>query len=166
MGMWLIQECRKYYIGQGLDYSFEDLINAALKAEPFKNMINPNDERFFSPGEMPQKITDYCLEKGQIRPDNPGEITRCIVESLALQYRLVIEELESAVAKTYKKINIVGGGSSNKLLNQCVANATGKEVYAGPVEATAIGNLLVQLISLTKLPPLLKDGKWFKTHFH
>jgi sugar (pentulose or hexulose) kinase len=151
MGLWLIQECRRHYIQQGMEFSFEDLIRIALLEEPFKHMINPNDERFFSPGDMPEKISNFCVENRQERLESPGEIIRCVVESLALQYRLVIEELETVVNRKFSQINIVGGGSNNGFLDQCVANATGKSVYAGPIEATAIGNLVVQLFSFGEI---------------
>lgn len=165
MGLWLIQECRKYYSEQGMDFSFEDLIKIALLEAPFQHLINPNDERFFSPGNMPEKVSNICFESGQERPESPGEIIRCVVESLALQYRLVIEELETVVGRNYSQINIVGGGSNNRLLNQCVANATEKSVYAGPIEATAIGNLMVQLISFGEIASIAQGRQLVRNSF-
>lgn len=147
MGLWLIQECRRSYAASGQDFSFVELMHLAAMQKPFKFMINPNNEQFFSPGNMPDKIVKYCLASGQGRPKNISEVIRCIVESLALQYRLVIEELEAVSNSHYEQINIVGGGSNNRLLNQCVADATGRRVVAGPEEATAVGNLLVQLMA-------------------
>lgn len=147
MGQWIIQECRRSYAEQGLNVSFEMLMELAEKTEPFHYMINPDDERFFSPGEMPGKVLGFCREHQQSDPQTPGDVVRCIIESLAMQYRLVVEELEEVVGRKFNQINIVGGGSNNRLLNQSVANVTGCKVFSGPVEATALGNLLVQLIS-------------------
>ena len=151
MGQWIIQECRRYYFDQSMDFSFEKLMDLAAEEKPFQFMVNPDDERFFSPGKMPEKLLEFCRENQQESPDRPGKVIRCIVESLALQYRLVIEELEEAVGKKFRQINIVGGGSDNRLLNQCVANATGRKVFSGPKEATALGNLIVQLISFGEI---------------
>ncbi len=147
MGLWLIQECQRWYRENGNDFSIEDLLAMAQKEAPFRHLINPNDERFFAPGRMPQKIAEYCAEKGQSQPNTPGEVVRCVLESLAFQYRLVIEELQTLTGRRYEHINIVGGGSNNRMLNQFVANASGMQVAAGPSEATAIGNLLVQLLA-------------------
>ena len=147
MGLWLIQECNRVYSKGRREYSSAELMELAAAQKPFRSLINPNSERFFSPGAMPQKIASYCAERGQAHPQTMGEVIRCIVESLALQYRLVIEELEAVSGARFAHINIVGGGSSNSFLNQCVADATGRRVVAGPKEATAIGNLLVQLIA-------------------
>lgn len=151
MGLWLIQECRRFYAESGQDYSFAELIDLGAKEQPFRYMINPNCEQFFSPGTMPHKVANYCADRGQGRPQTIGQIIRCIVESLALHYRLVIDELEAVSNSHYEQINIVGGGSNNHLLNQCVSDATGRRVVAGPKEATAIGNLLVQLIAQAEI---------------
>jgi rhamnulokinase len=147
MGLWLIQECQRWYRENGNDYSIEELLIMAQNEIPFRYLIDPNDKRFFSPGEMPKKITEYCTEKKQDKPYTPGQVIRCILESLAFQYRVVIEELQTLTGRRYARINIVGGGSNNRLLNQFAANATGMQVVAGPSEATAIGNLLVQLLA-------------------
>jgi sugar (pentulose or hexulose) kinase len=107
---------------------------------------------------MPEKIREFCSQKGQLIPSTPGQIVRCVLESLALQYRFVIEELKQLTDRSYGSINIVGGGSHNALLNQFVANVSGKPVIAGPGEATAIGNILVQLISSGELGSV-KEGR-------
>lgn len=147
MGQWIIQQCRLSFKEMGEDLSIQELMALAETEAPFRYWIYPDDERFFSPGNMPQKIGEFCEEFGQGRPLSIGRIIRCVVESLALQYRHAIEELEAVSHKALSLINIVGGGSNNRLLNQCVANATGRRVIAGPSEATALGNLLVQLIA-------------------
>jgi len=110
MGLWIIQECQRYFKEKGTDYSIIALLKLASTATQFKSMINPNDELFFSPGNMPEKIVSYCRKKGQPAPETPGEIIPCILESLALHYRLVIKELEAVTSKNFRQINIVGGG--------------------------------------------------------
>jgi sugar (pentulose or hexulose) kinase len=151
MGLWIVQECQKSFGNNGTDYSIGKLIKLAKEARPLKFLINPNDGLFFSPGNMPQKIVSYCSGHGQGAPETPGEIVRCVFESLALHYRYVIEELEQAANKRFPQINIVGGGSQNDFLNQLTANSTGRRVIAGPSEATAMGNLITQLISFGEL---------------
>ena len=158
MGLWLIQECQRAYAEIGQDYSIETLLGLAADENEFQYMINPDDERFFYPGNMPEKIREFCGQRGQPIPSTPGQIVRCVLESLALQYRLVIEELEHLTNKVYCNINIVGGGSHNVLLNQLVANVSGKPVVAGPGEATAIGNILVQLVSFGEIGSI-KEGR-------
>ena len=111
------------------------------------------------PGEMPQKIVAYCLETGQPSPETPGQFVRCTLESLALLYRVTLEEMEQLTGRTVTRLHIVGGGSRNALLNQFAANATGRRVVAGPAEATAAGNVLIQAIALghvDSLPTLRK----------
>lgn len=158
MGLWLIEECRKSFVDSGIDASISALLEMGRAEQPFRSMIFPNDERFFSPGAMPEKIKEYCLDTGQPVPDSPGQIIRCIIESLAFSYRYVIEELEVLTNYHYEKINIVGGGSHNTFLNQCVANATGRLVIAGPNEATAIGNILVQMLTEKEIASI-KEGR-------
>jgi sugar (pentulose or hexulose) kinase len=158
MGLWLIQECQRAYAEIGQNFSIETLLEMAADETAFQCMINPNDERFFYPGDMPEKIREFCGQQGQPIPSTPGQIVRCVLESLALQYRLVIEELEQLTNRSYGSINIVGGGSYNVLLNQYVANVSGKPVIAGPGEATAIGNILVQLISFGEIGSI-KEGR-------
>ncbi|MBW7959551.1 MAG: rhamnulokinase [Candidatus Promineofilum sp.] len=151
MGQWIVQECQRVYAERGVSYSIVQLIELATKEPPFQFMINPNDERFFSPGNMPEKVMDYCNEYSSICPESPGQIIRCVMESLALHYRLVIGELEEATGRKFRAINIIGGGSNNHFLNQCVANATGRQVFAGPEEASSLGNILVQLLSAKEI---------------
>jgi rhamnulokinase len=153
MGLWLIQEVQRLY---DYKYSFADLVAVAEEAQSFKCLINPNNSRFLNPKDMVKEIRDYCRETDQPVPETPGEIARCIFESLALQYREVILELKEVQDKSINKIHIIGGGCQNKFLNQLCASFTNCDVYAGPVEATAIGNLAVQFISLGLIEDLNK----------
>lgn len=143
-GLWLVQECRRHWAGLGRDYSYAQLTDLANAAEPFKFLIDPNYNDFASPGDMPGKIAKFCETTGQPGNDDPGQLVRCCLESLAFDYRRAIENLEKLTGRNLTTIHIVGGGSQNKLLNQMTADATGRMVVAGPVEATAIGNVLVQ----------------------
>ncbi len=165
MGQWIIQECRRSYFEQGQEYTFDRLMEFASEEESFQSMINPDDERFFSPGEMPEKIAEFCRETQQAYPETPGKVIKCVIESLAMKYRLVIEELEEVVGRKFGQINIVGGGSHNRLLNQCVANVSGRKVFSGPIEATALGNLLVQLISFGEILTVNKGRELVKNSF-
>jgi rhamnulokinase len=157
-GMWLVQECRRVWESQGRRYSWEDLISLASEAPPFGPVVNPDHIDFLNPVDMPQAIRKYCDRIGQEIPENNAGILRCIFESLALKYRWVINRLEEMLGYRLEVIHIIGGGSQNGFLCQLTANATGKTVIAGPVEATAIGNALVQAISLGILDSL-SDGR-------
>ena len=121
---------------------------------PFVALVNPSDDRFLHPGDMVERIQGYCRETGQLIPETPAGVIRCILESLALEYRWVAEHLEKLLQKRLPVVHIIGGGSQNRLLNQFTANALNREVIAGPVEATAIGNLLIQALGLGVLPSL------------
>ena len=148
MGLWLVAECQRAWRRAGHESTYDELIRAAHNAEPFKCLVNPDDERFLAPGEMPGAISAFCRETGQPEPETEAEFVRCCLESLALKYRWVIERLEQLTNKAVDTIHIVGGGSKNLLLNQLTADATRRPVLAGPVEATATGNALVQAIGL------------------
>lgn len=143
-GLWLIQECRRIWQQQGQEYSFEDLRALALKEEPFIAFIDPDHPDFAPPGDMPKRIADYCRRTGQRVPQTPGAISRVIFESLALRYREVFSYLEEITGKSYPALHVVGGGVHQSVLNQFTADALRRPVIAGPVEATAIGNALVQ----------------------
>ncbi len=147
MGMWLIQECRRTW-SKEIDYSWVEMVNLAKGAEPFKFMIDPDDARFLNPGDMPAAIADYCVETGQGTPGSHAEIIRCIYDSLALKYRSVLDQIKSVSDRPVEKIHIIGGGSNNHFLNQLTANVTGLPVVAGPTEATATGNILMQAKAL------------------
>lgn len=148
MGLWLLQESRRQWEREGELVSFGDLTAMAEASRPLACIINPDDSRFAGPGNMPRRIADYCRETGQYVPQSKGEITRCILDSLALCYRRTIEQINEIRGKDAKFLHIVGGGVQNKLLCRLAADACGIPVYAGPVEATAIGNILVQLMAL------------------
>ena len=151
-GLWLLQECRRTWALEGAEYTYDDLVRLAYAAEPYRSAIDP--DTFLEPGDMPRKIAAHCRAAGQPPPRTPGEFTRTILESLARRYRQVLEILESLTGRRFDVIHIVGGGSRNILLNQLVADSTGRTVVAGPSEATAIGNILVQAIGAGDLPGL------------
>jgi rhamnulokinase len=151
IGLWLIQESRRAWSAAGQDYTHAQLAEMAAAAPPFTALIDPNAPEFLPPGDMPARIQNYCGRTGQPVPESVGAISRCIFESLALKYRYVLEELIDLTGQTVNAIHIIGGGSNNKLLCQMTANATGREVVAGPAEATALGNALVQLIALGEI---------------
>lgn len=147
MGLWLLQECRRSWAAGGDLLSYEHLAALASRATPFRTVIDPDDRRFLAPGEMPEKIASVARETGQPIPDDIGAFARCIVDSLALKYRWVVEGLEEVTGQNLHVIHVVGGGAQNRLLNQLTADTTGRLVVAGPVEATAAGNVLVQAAS-------------------
>lgn len=144
MGLWLIQESRRQWKREGKSYTFDEMSEAALSAEPFRSIINPDDPLFNMAGDMPGRIREYCKKTGQCVPETMGAVVRCIFESLSLRYRWTAEKLEELTGRKYDVINIVGGGTKDELLCTFTANGTGRRVVAGPVEATAIGNILVQ----------------------
>lgn len=152
MGLWLLQECRRAWARAGSPFSYEQLIELADQSEPLCSFVDPDDATFLAPESMPDAIRAYCLRTGQPAPQTEGAIVRCALESLALKYRWVLECLEELTGETpIHTLHIVGGGSQNRLLNQWTANATGREVIAGPVEATAVGNALLQATGLGRL---------------
>jgi rhamnulokinase len=151
VGLWILQECRRSWIEEGRTYDYAELTALAGDVQPLRSLINPNAARFGKPGGMPEKIETYCRETGQPVPSSPGEFVRCTIDSLALLYRRTLEELLSVTASPIDRLHIVGGGSRNDLLNQAAADATGRTVLAGPVEATALGNVLIQAIALGHL---------------
>jgi len=148
VGLWILQELRREWARQGLELDYEELTREAEKTAPFISLIDPRDPRFSRPGEMPQKIMAFCSETGQPTPERPGQFVRCVLESLALLYRFTIEEIEQLTEHQIRRLHIVGGGSQNALLNQFAANAIQRPVTAGPAEATAIGNVLIQGLAL------------------
>jgi len=148
-GLWLLQECRRAWSLEGTDYTYEQLTRMAAEARPFAAAIDP--DAFLEPGDMPRKIAEYCRERGQTPPQTHAEYARTIFESLAGRYRQVLENLEKLAGRRIEVIHIVGGGSRNAVLNQMAADATGRVVIAGPSEATAVGNILVQAIGAGEL---------------
>lgn len=147
-GLWILQETRRDLQSRNVDLDYAALNLAAEQAPALRSLIHPNDPRFLKPGGMITKIEDFCRETGQPIPQTPGELTRCILESLALLYSVVLTELEALTGRSLSTVHIVGGGSRSVFLNQCTANASGRRVIAGPTEATALGNLAVQGIAL------------------
>jgi rhamnulokinase len=154
VGLWILQESRRVWAKQGIERDYASLTAEAEKAEPFRSLINPNAARFAKSGDMPAHIGAYCRETGQPAPETPGQFARCILESLALSYRTALDEIEELTARSITKLHIVGGGSQSALLNQFAANATRREVIAGPVEATAAGNVLIQALALGQIESL------------
>jgi len=144
MGLWLMQECRRKWQREGTDLSYTDLAALADKAEPFTRYIDVDDGRFLAPGDMPKRINDYLKETGQDPINDKGLMIRTILESLVMKYRSVMEAIEDACGKKIEILHIVGGGIQNELLCQFTANALGKKVITGPIEATASGNILMQ----------------------
>ncbi len=147
MGLWLLQESRRQWQREGQDYSWTELLDLAEQAPAFVSLIDPDATPFLGHGDMPQAIRDYCQETNQVVPESVGAIIRCCLESLALRYRWVIEALEELTGNPITSIRIVGGGSQNKLLNQFTADACQRSVITGPVEATALGNVMMQAIA-------------------
>ncbi|WP_438447575.1 rhamnulokinase [Gorillibacterium sp. sgz5001074] len=148
MGLWLIQECKREWDQSVTPRSFAELVKLAEEAPAFRSFIDPDDLLFLPPGGMPDRIRRYCRETGQPVPETEGEITRCIYESLAMQYRLVLARLEALTGNTYGGLHMMGGGIQNKFLCRMTASAIGRPVWAGPVEASSLGNMAAQLIAL------------------
>jgi rhamnulokinase len=147
-GMWLLQACARVWTPAGKPVSYDALLAAAADDSlAFQSLFDPDHATFFNPPDMPAAIGAYCRETGQPAPASPAACTRAILESLALKYRFVLESLERLTGVEYTHLRIVGGGSRNRMLNQFAANAIGRPVVAGPVEATALGNIVVQMVS-------------------
>jgi rhamnulokinase len=148
--LWLLQR-----ISQEFEISIdEDFLRATADATPWRSIVNPDDARFLNPDSMKQAMQEYCKETKQVVPETVAQFSRCALDSLALSYRLVKEELEALRGQRLSRIRIVGGGSRNRLLNQLCANACQLPVSAGPVEASALGNICAQMIALGALSNL------------
>jgi rhamnulokinase len=154
MGLWLVQECRRAWERAGTALGYDELARLAEAAPPFAGLVNPDHDGFVLPENMPRAIADFCRRTGQAAPEQPGAVVRCCLESLALRYRWVLERLEELLNRRLETVHVVGGGSQNRLLCQLTADACNRPVLAGPVEATAIGNVLVQAIGLGLLGSL------------
>lgn len=154
VGLWVVQECRRAWANAGTEYNYDQITRLAAEAKPLKCLINPTAARFLKPDNMPYKVASYCRETGQEVPTSHGEIIRCALESLAIVYRKTLADAAAITGQSIQRLHIVGGGSKNGLLNQFAANATGLPVLTGPVEATAIGNILIQAIALKHLKSL------------
>jgi len=147
MGLWMLQCCRQCWEAQGRCYEYHELMELAAREPAFQHMVDPDDESFLRPPDMPAAIDRFCAKTQQPTPASTGAYTRTVLESLAFKYRLVLQNLEQLTGRRVERIRIVGGGSKNRLLNQFTADATGRTVLAGPAEATALGNVAVQILA-------------------
>jgi len=154
VGLWLVQQSRLTWQKAGRDYDYGALVKLAEAAPPLRTFIDSTEPEFLLPGDHPTLVRAYCQKTGQAIPEDEGAIIRTILESLAMEYRVVFDKLARLTGNNIEVIHILGGGSQNHLLNQMTANATGRSVVAGPIEATVIGNALVQLIALGELTDL------------
>jgi rhamnulokinase len=164
-GLWLVQECRRAWERAGKNYQYDELVQLAGAAAPFASIVDPDDSSFMLPPNMPAALAEFCHRTGQAAPAEPGAVVRCALESLALRYRWVLEKLESLLGRRLEAIHVVGGGSRNELLCQLTADACNRQVLAGPVEATAIGNVLVQAIGLKLVSSLVEAREIVRNSF-
>jgi rhamnulokinase len=147
MGLWMLQGCRQCWTAQGHSYHYGELIEMASHETAFAHLVDPDDESFLRAGDMLRAVDRFCLKTHQPLPANPGAYARCVLESLAMKYRVVLRSLEQLCGRHIEQIRVIGGGSKNRLLNQFTADATGRKVLAGPAEATALGNLAIQILA-------------------
>ncbi|GAB5407114.1 MAG: rhamnulokinase family protein [Aureliella sp.] len=145
-GLWIVQQCREQWKREGHDWSWDRMVQMAEAAEPMMSIIDPDDPSFVAPSSMPEAVRDYCKRTGQVVPADEGAVIRCALESLALRYRMVLGYLEQLVGSRFNTIHMVGGGVQNRMLCQFAADACQRRVVAGPIEATAMGNVLMQAI--------------------
>jgi len=164
-GLWLLHECRRIWEAEGRKYAFDDLIVLAGEAPPLRSLIDPDDPVFADPGDMPRRIAEFCRATGQEEPEGSGAVVRCILESLAVKHRQTIELLRAAAGAAPEEVHVVGGGAHNGLLCSFTADATGLPVLAGPIEATAVGNLLVQAMALGELSSLQEGRELVRASF-
>ena len=164
-GLWLMQECRRIWKQEGREYGFDDLIQRASQSPPLAALFNPDAAAFVAPKDMPAAIRDDCSRTRQAVPQSEGAVIRAALESLALRYRMVLGYLEQLIGGRIETIHIVGGGSQNRLLNQMTADATNRRVVAGPVEATAIGNLMMQAVAQGAIGTIAQAREIIRTSF-
>jgi rhamnulokinase len=165
MGLWLTQECRRQWQREGTDLSYADLTAMAEKAEPFARHIDVDYSGFLAPGDMPKRINEYLIETGQKPIDDKGLMIRSILENLALKYRSIMEAVEDVAGHKIDVLHIVGGGIQNELLCQFTANALGKKVITGPIEATASGNIIMQAIATGQIKSLSEARQIIRNSF-
>jgi rhamnulokinase len=165
MGLWLMQECRRHWRKEGTDLSYDELTKLAEKSEPFAGFLNVDDSTFLAPGDMPKRINEYLARTGQKTTQDKGQLNRMIMESLALKYRHVMDAIEDVTGKRIEVLHIVGGGIKNKQLCQFTANATSKKVIAGPIEATASGNVLMQAKAAGQIETLSRARQIVRNSF-
>lgn len=169
-GLWLIQESRRQWMREGKEYSYAELEKLALECEPFKCFIDPDAPEFAPMGNIPKRVREYCKKTGQYVPETVGEIMRCIYESLALKYRYTFDGIKDCTGKSYDRIHVMGGGTKDKLLLQMTAQSCNVNVYGGPIEATALGNIAVQLMSsgavkdIKEARKIIADGEKLKLY--
>jgi rhamnulokinase len=147
MGLWMLQGCRQSWTAQELSYDYRELIELATREASFRHLVDPDDESFLRPPDMLAAINQFCTRTHQPVPQEPGAYVRAVLESLAFKYRMVFRNLEQVSGKRIEQIRIIGGGSKNRLLNQLTADASGRRVLAGPAEATALGNVALQILA-------------------
>jgi len=157
-GLWLLQECRSCWAAGGAAPSYDELASLAEQAPPFVSLVDPDDPSFSSPPDMPAAVVDFCRRTGQTEPSDRATVVRCILESLALKYRWVLEQIEEVLGYRVSVIHVVGGGTRNRALCRFTADATGRPVVAGPAEATAAGNVIVQAMALGQVASL-EEGR-------
>ncbi|MCX7942642.1 MAG: rhamnulokinase [Dictyoglomaceae bacterium] len=165
MGLWLLQSVRRIWMKEGIEFTYSEITKMAEEEKPFRFFINPDDSSFLNPPNMVLAIREYCEKTGQKIPETKGEIARCILESLAFRYKEVFESLEKIIGRKIKILHIVGGGSQNALLSQFTANVLGIPVMTGPVEATAIGNIMIQAISRGAIKDLSSGRRIIRNSF-
>jgi rhamnulokinase len=153
-GMWLVQECRRVWAENGDAWSFEELAGLARTAEPLRSLVDPDDQRFSTRVDMPQMIVDFCQESSQAIPETPAQILRTLMDSLAMKCAHVLERLEEVIGHRVEVLHIIGGGGRNDMLSQCIANSINRPVVVGPYEATAAGNLIMQMVACGELNSL------------
>lgn len=166
MGLWLVQQCKRAFECRGQHYSYAQLARMAAKAPPLRSLVNPDDPGFLNPPDMPKAIQAFCHKTGQPLPRTEAELVRCAYESLALKYRQVLGWLEELTGNRIEVIHVVGGGSQSKMLNQFTADACRRPVVCGPVEATALGNLLVQVRASGELSALAEQREVARRSSH
>jgi len=164
-GLWLLEECRRAWARSGTVYDHARLLALAEAAPSGRALIDPDDERFAAPADLPSEVRSRCRETGQPEPHGPGEVVRVILESLALRHRVVVRRLEEVSGRRLSRVHVVGGGARNRLLCQLTADACGLPVRVGPVEATAIGNLVVQAVALGELSGLAEARELVRRSF-
>lgn len=153
-GLWLLQESRRQWQNEGRDYNWDELLQLAAQAAPFRSLVVPEAAEFLAPGNMPVAVRDFCARTGQLTPESAGQIARCCLESLALRSRWAIDVLESLSGRKIEIIRIVGGGCQNRMFCQFTADACGRPVVTGPVEAAALGSVMMQAIATGHLPDI------------
>jgi rhamnulokinase len=153
-GMWLVQECRREWRRQGRDFDYARLTEMAEAAAPFRSIIDPGAGQFLAPENMPHEIAEFCRRTGQPVPENEGAFVRCAFDSLALLYRRSLRQIETLIGRKIDRLHVVGGGSNNSFLNQLTADVLEIPVIAGPAEATAAGNIVIQAMALGQLDGL------------